>query len=124
MVRFAFVMCARFGLGAACCFFMYVRIRADRFYPNRWLGVATSVTRRNGNVWERAHKAAAPWILRAGAGAVALLASVLAGAGLIAGAEDGLGWWLTIAGAAVGAAAVLIFKIGAEGSALAVAGSG
>jgi hypothetical protein len=120
--RFAFVMCAGFGLSAACCFLMYVRIRAGRFYPNRWLGVATSVTRRNGHVWERAHKAAAPWILRAGV--VALLASVLAGASLIAGAEDGLGWWLTIAGAATGAAAVLIFKIGAEGSALAAAGSG
>jgi hypothetical protein len=113
-------MCAGFGLGGACCFFMYVRIRAGRFYPNRWLGVATSVTRRNGNVWERAHKAAAPWILRSAV--PALLASLLAGAGLLAGAEDGLGWWLTIAGGASGTAAVLIFKIGAEGSAYAAAG--
>lgn len=114
--------CAGFGLGAAVSFFMYVRIRAGRFHPNPWLGVATSVTRRNGNVWERAHKAAAPWIRRAGV--VALLASVLSGAGLIAGTEGGLGWWFTIAGAGIGSVAVLIFKFGAESSALDAAGRG
>jgi hypothetical protein len=106
-----FIMCAGFGLAAFVCTTQVVLIRRDRFPRNRWLGITTEATRQSDAAWRRAHRAASPWIARAGFAAA--VASVLAGIGLATG-ETNVSNVLLIGSAFVGAVAVAIFKLGAE----------
>jgi hypothetical protein len=115
VLRFLFVICAGFGLGAILCAIQYTLIRRGRFRRNPFLGVATSVTRESDDIWRRAHEAAAPWIMRAGM--LAALASVIAGVGLAVGAEASAAYGIPIASGLVGAGAAAAFMIGADGAA-------
>jgi hypothetical protein len=108
-----FILCAGFGLAAVVCAVQYVLVRRGRFPRNRFLGIATSVTRESNEIWARAHEAAAPWIGRAGV--LAALASAIAGAGFLV--DGGTANAFIVVSGVVGAGAVLAFKVGAEGAA-------
>jgi hypothetical protein len=113
-VRFLFVLCAGFGLGAIVCLLQYVLISQDRFRRNPFLGIATPETRESEETWRRAHVAAAPWIGRAGVAAAASSALAFAG-GAIGGGVAAIPFAIASGTAGVGVAG--FFMLRASGAA-------
>ncbi len=114
MSRMLLVLCLGFALGALVCAIQYVLIRAGRFPRNPYIGLP-GYARESDEVWARAHKAALPWIGRAGL--LAAVTATIGAFGLAVGA--GIEAWdpLNVACGIGGAVAAGLYLFGANGAA-------
>jgi membrane protein YqaA with SNARE-associated domain len=112
--RILLVTCLGCGLGVILCMVQYILIRLGRFRRNAFLGLP-GYYKESNTKWTRAHVAAAPWILRAGVSS--LVASVLAGVGLLLAPAAELSELLAVVSVVTGAVAGAFNQIGALGAA-------
>jgi hypothetical protein len=101
----ALLACVGFSIGATACALVFVLIRLGRFPLNPWFGVSTDATRSSAEAWQRAHVAAAGWIL--GVAMAATASALLLGIALSWGRESSPGFVWETAGLIIGVGGVV-----------------
>ncbi|SFS17077.1 SdpI/YhfL protein family protein [Microbacterium sp. cf046] len=101
--------CIGFSIVAVLAWLIVILIRLGRFRRNRWLGINTEATQASDEAWDRAHAAAAPWIL--GAAIAATAGALLCGVALVVGPETSVGTLFGAVGFFLGVAGVAGFSL-------------